>query len=288
MIDYAAIDQGTGLRQLAMRSAPTVLHVLHHGDRVAELTLLWQLCSALQNHGYAVTVVDGTAEESEKNPGLFDLLEQPYGPAPLQDATRWTVIPSAQGLRALANQPRGLERLASLLADSAVLVIYGDAEALGALQDKRHQAQAGSRPVVALTPETSSLLSAYQGIKALASLVRPAEIVAVTVNPLDTPEYLADGIAKSLQNCTMNFLKCPVRHVSTQLKNQVSTVAEQAPEGIRQLALQLLGTYVPAAPLGQLAPSAGLTPIGTRASNLVSPTISARPKVAHDQRLWSH
>ena len=51
MIDYAAMDQGSGLRQLALRSEPTVLTMLQHGDRVAELTLLWQVCSALQNYG---------------------------------------------------------------------------------------------------------------------------------------------------------------------------------------------------------------------------------------------
>ena len=281
MLDYANIDQGSGLRQLAVRSAPTLLTVLHHGDRVAELTTLWQLCSALQNHGYAVSVLDGTAEESDQNPGLLNMLEQPYSPAPLQDAGRWTVIPSALGLVCLAGQrgqTRVEERLSKLLADASVLVVYADAEALGSLQEAPNTC----RPVVALLPETTSLLSAYQGIKSLAALVRPAEIVAVTVNPLDTPEYLAAGIAKSLQNCTMNFLKCPVRHISTQVKNQASPTVEQASEGIRQLALQLLGRPVPAAAIPVL------DPIANSASRVKPPSVSVRPKAAHDQRLWSH
>ena len=281
MIDITVMDQGSGLRQLAMRTAPPVLSVLHHGDRMAELTLLWQLCSALQNHGYAVTVLDGTAEESEKNAGLLNMLEQPYGPAPVQDSAKWTVIPSALGLHYLAGQRAKVqmqERLSHMLADASVLIVYADAQALSSLQSTPNTC----RPVVALMPETSSLLTAYQGIKRLAGQTRPAEVIAVTVSPLDTPEYLAEGIAKSLQNCTMNFLKCPVRHVSTQLKNHASPVVEQAPEGIRQLALQLLGQAV--APVAMQA----MPSIVTSVSELASPPVSARPKVAHDQRLWSH
>jgi len=282
MIDYAAIDQGSGLRQLALRSDPTVLTVLHHGDRVAELTLLWQLCSALQNYGYAVTVVDGTAEESEQNPGLLNMLEQPYGPAPLQDSATWRVIPSALGLQQLKSREPKISlqaRLGNRLSDAAILVVYASAEALGTLRKTEQQNQ----PVVALRPESASLLSAYQGIKALAAWVRPSEVIAVTVNPLDTPEYLAVGIAKSLQNCTMNFLKCPVRHVSTQLKNQELLAAEKVPEGIRQLALQLLGLPVVMAP-ATASPSAVRAP----AANAVSVSTSTRFKATHDHRLWSH
>ena len=275
MIDYAAMDQGSGLRQLALRSEPTVLTMLQHGDRVAELTLLWQVCSALQNYGYTVTVLDGTAEESEANPGLLNMLEEPYAPSPLQDCAKWTVIPSARGLKLLGNLTADMQaRLSNRLSDSAVWVVYASAEALGMLQKNKQN----YRPVVALSPETTSLLSAYQGIKDLALMVRLSEVIAVTVNPLDTPEYLATGIAKSLQNCTMNFLKCPVRHVSTQLKNQESSAAELAPESIRQLALQLLGLPVQASS-SQVAESA--------VASAGAMSASTRPKVAHDHRLWS-
>ena len=262
---------------MALRCEPTLLSVLHHGDRLAELAVLWQLCTALQSHGYSVTVLDGTVHESVENPGLLDMLERPCGAPAVQENGLWAVVPSALGLAQLAqpSNTRTLDKLRQLVTEASVLIVYASPETFAALP----QLSKDRRPVVALSPEMPSLLSAYQGIKLLAGAALPAEVIAVSVSPLDTPEYLADGIVKSLQKCTMNFLKCPVRHVSTQLKMHESSAAEQVPFGVRQLAIQLLAPQ-PVAPLPKLD--------DIPAAHVMVPASLARAKAAHSPRLWSH
>lgn len=288
MLEHGGFDQGSGLRKLALRCEPTVLSVLHHGDTAAELTLLWQLCASLQAQGYSVTVVDGTAEEGPDNPGLLNLLDQPYGQLPAHDMGAWSIVPSARGLAQLQGggaASRALERLKHLLGDASALVLYAGASDLGPLLRPQSGLQ---RVVLPLSPEMPSLLSAYQGLKQLAQQARVAEVMAVTVNPGDSPEYLALNIARSLQTCTMNFLKCAVRHYGIQVPSGDAQVTDGSHETMRQLILHLLdprpSTGRPAAPAGAAEAASGpLNPTTARPGTPV-----ARPRVAHDQRLWSH
>lgn len=288
MLDFPTLNQGSGLRQLAPHAEPTVVSVLHHGDRVAELTLLWQLCSALQAHGYGVTVLDGTAQESPANTGLLDMLDSPYSPHLAHQTGRWAVVPSALGLAQLRQQPqpaKALARLEQLVPDEGVLVIYASAEDLSGLATLQKR----NVPLLSFTPEVTSLLSAYQSIKELSAWSRPQEVIAVTVSPLDSPQYLAESMAKSLQNCTMNFLKCPVRHVSTQLNMVDFKAASLAPEGIRQLALQLLNPQQVGAPVA--APVPRPTAIATKPSlserAATAPRVPVRPKASRNSMQWS-
>lgn len=281
MLEHGGFDQGSGLRQMALRCEPTVLSVLHHGDTAAELTLLWQLCAALQAQGYTVTVVDGTAEESTDNPGLLDLLDQPYRQLPAQELGAWSIVPSARGLAQLqagSAAARALERLKHLLGDASALVLYAAADDLGPLLRQ----PAPQRVILPLSPEMPSLLSAYQGIKQLAQHTRISEVVAVTVNPGDSPEYLAQNIARSLQTCTMNFLKCAVRHHGIQVPSGDAQAADGSSETMRQLTLQLLDPRLSAE-----RPAAQVTPAKpTPSARTTAP--AARARVVHDQRLWSH
>ena len=57
MLEHHA-NQAAGLLGLGSRNGPRMLAVVNHGDEQAELPLLWQLCLALVNLGYAVTVLD--------------------------------------------------------------------------------------------------------------------------------------------------------------------------------------------------------------------------------------
>ncbi len=110
-------------------------------------------------------------------------------------------------------------------------MVYADAETL---TDTFARGQVS--PVLALSPEMPSLLSAYKSLKHLAVQGSLKAATVVTVRPPDSPVYLAQNIAKSLRNCTMNYLKCRIRHFET----STGFDTEKQPDDMRRLALYLL------------------------------------------------
>ncbi len=234
MLDPEGLDQSLGLHQLAAATRPHMISVLHHGDRAAEMSALWQTCNGIQRLGYTLAVLDFTAVETSQNPGLQDALEHRYGPTPKADAA-WSIIPASRGMRALqlqaANASVAANTLAKLFSSYSVLVLYGDADALATVIRGT-----ACGPVVAISPEMPSLLSAYNSLKQLMGQVTLPTGKLVTLREDDTPEHLGQKIAKSLQNCTMKYLKCKLQHL--EISHHIE--ADQQSEGMRRLVLQLL------------------------------------------------
>jgi len=234
MLDPEGLDQSLGLRQLAASALPHLVSVLHHGDRAAEMSALWQTCNGIQRLGYTLAVLDFTAVETPQNPGLQDALEHRFGPSPTTDAA-WSIIPASRGMRALQLQGTRAAAVAhtltKLFSSYAVLVLYGDADALATV------IQATTcGPVVAISPDMPSLLSAYNSLKQLSGQVTLPTGKLVTLREEDTPELLGHKVAKSLQNCTMKYLKCKLQHL--EISHHIE--ADQQSEGMRRLVLQLL------------------------------------------------
>lgn len=249
MLEFAGFDQGAGLRQVAAQNAPHLLSVVQHGDRTAEMCLLWQVCSELHSTGTTLGVLDTTATETHESPGLQDMLDGAYRPQ-ASGTDRglgnrlWAVIPAANGMRSLihaVNEPHlgtnrsghttAAQTLNHLFHGFSTLVVYADAETLA---ETLHLGQ--SSTVVALSPDMTSLLSAYKSLKQMANGGALQAVSIVTVSPPASPLYLAHKIAKSLQKCTMNFLKCGVQHYNTSTHFDV----EQPSDGVRRLVLNVL------------------------------------------------
>jgi hypothetical protein len=232
MLEFAGFDQGDGLRQGARHDAPHLLSVVQHGDRAAEMSLLWQLCSALHSTDTRMAVLDATATETDDNPGLQAMLDGANRPQPVGSGA-WRVTPAATGMRSLAGQvmKEPQDTLNSLFNGFNTLVVYADADTLA---ETLRLGQ--SSTVVALSPEMPSLLSAYKSLKHMASFGPLRAVSIVTVNPPDSPVYLAQSIAKNLQKCTMNFLKCRVQHYGTSTQFD----AEYPSDGVRRLVLNVL------------------------------------------------
>ena len=86
------INQAAGLQGLVQPCGPRIMAMVSHGDEGAELPLLWRLCWTLADFGYTVTVLDATTFESESNPGLDQLFENPYLHSETRsDAPEWLV-----------------------------------------------------------------------------------------------------------------------------------------------------------------------------------------------------
>lgn len=252
MLDPEGMDQSQGLRQLASTALPHLISVLHHGDRAAEMSALWQTCNGIQRLGYPLAVLDFTAAETTQNPGLQDALEHRYGPTPTPDAG-WTIIPASRGMRALQLQGTSARAaattLSKLFSAYSVLVLYGDADALATVIQST-----ACGPVVAISPEMPSLLSAYNSLKQLMGQVALPSGKLVTLKDDDTPEHLGQKVAKSLQNCTMKYLKCKLQHF--EISHQIE--ADQQSESMRRLVLQLLDDKpLSPAPMARLGPANG-------------------------------
>ena len=241
MLELTGFDQGEGLRLAAASNGPQLLCVVQHGDRQAELSAMWQICTAIQRLGYPLGMLDATQRETSDNPGLQAILAHGYPPQAADNAA-WPILPAARGLRQLAqpwavqalpdtgpaNASRTLQRLFS---DLGALVIYADADTLVDVMPMAH-----ARPVLALSPEMPSLLSAYRSLKQLSHLgaLKSAAIVTVAA-PNSTPR-LGQSLFKSLQKCTMKHLHCTLSHFD------VSTLSDtdKPSEVVRKLVIQML------------------------------------------------
>lgn len=241
MLELTGFDQGEGLRQTAAGDGPQLLCVVQHGDRQAELSAMWQICTAIQRLGYPLGMLDATQRETSDNPGLQAILAHGYPPQAADNAA-WPILPAARGLRQLAqpwavqalpdtgpaNASRTLQRLFS---DLGALVIYADADTLVDVMPLAH-----ARPVLALSPEMPSLLSTYRSLKQLSSLGALRNATVVTVEAPNSTPQLARSVVKSLQNCTMKYLQCTLSHFD------ISTPSEtdKPSDVMRRLVMQML------------------------------------------------
>ncbi len=206
MLEHYA-NQASGLLGLGSQSGPKIIAMVSHGDEHAELPLLWQLCLSMVQLGYSITVLDGTTAESETNPGLEQLLENTHwSDGGASGIPAWTVMPSANGLRALCGaaeaHTRSLYPLCKVVPPERVLALYCNAEWMTALLGDGQ-----TEPLLAVSPTRSSLLSSYAALKRLliTGNLRPTIINMLQDTDHHTPDRAADTLS-GLRACAERFL----------------------------------------------------------------------------------
>ncbi|QDL56103.1 MinD/ParA family protein [Rhodoferax aquaticus] len=201
------LNQAAGLLELAEPPAPKLMAVVSHGDEQSELPLLWRLCAALVDFGYAVTVLDGTTRESEANPGLEQYLENGYWTSDdKEDVPAWSIIPAGLGLRSLGSmadsQAQTLAYLHQLFQNEGIVLIYDSADCLVPLLY-----DTGISPLLVLTPLRSSLITSYRSLKHLLLNGRlEPTIVEMAHRQGALPPNKLGNVANSLTECAKNFL----------------------------------------------------------------------------------
>src|SRR5690606_25984059 len=132
-----ALHQAAGLHGFTPEQQLRLLPVVSQaGPDSTPLEMLWQLCSSLQRLSYPVVVLDGTAHEGPRSPGLAQLLDGLAWPgATAQAGASLPVVPAAQGLARLARRAGSgaLAPLAPLFRSYAVAVLYAPVELVAPL-----------------------------------------------------------------------------------------------------------------------------------------------------------
>ncbi len=236
MLDHFS-NQAAGLLGMTNQPGPRMLAVVNHGDDQAELPLLWQLCLALVNFGYSVTVLDATTLESHTNPGLAQLLDNNHWhDEPVRDTPAWTVLPSGTGLQNLCAAPQppahSLAHLGQLFRTDGVVILYCKAEWVASLLgDCRVE------PLLAVSPLRTSLMTSYVALK---RLLISGKLKPTIVNMVQDSD--SDGVAPSnvvslgLSECARKFLGHDVKTLDIAVQS-----GEAAQNGdIQRLALRLL------------------------------------------------
>ena len=214
--------------------------MVSHGDERVELPLLWQLCMALSEFGYAVTVLDATACETDTNPGLEHMLNSSNWRASSDDPF-WTVVPSALGLQTLCacalGQKATLGRLGQVMPRDGVVILYCNAEWLTTLIGNSH-----ASPLLAVSSMKTSLMTSYLALK---RLLKKGDLEPTVVNLV--PERGAGAI--SLGECAKNFLGYDVKPI------KIVARSDDTPAGddLQRLALRLLESAIPLASRSAMA-----------------------------------
>ncbi|AVO49729.1 hypothetical protein C6568_11035 [Melaminivora suipulveris] len=230
-----AVHQAAGLHAFAPEQQLRLLPVAAPqaaADRTS-LELLWQICSSLQRLSYPVVVLDGTARESERAPGLAHLLDGlawPGGGTAAADAASLAVLPAASGLTRLARPTGGprLAPLAGLFRSYAVAVLYAGVESLAPLLRG-----SGCVPLVMTGPAAQGLVGAYRQLKHLALHAGVPLCAVASIRPPCAPEQAAQT-GEALATLQRSALAQLGLHIHT------TAVAAERAQDIQRLALQLL------------------------------------------------
>lgn len=235
-------NQAAGLLELATPQAPKLMAVVSHGDEQSELPVLWRLCSSLVDFGYTVTVLDATTTESDTNPGLEQLLEYAYWRGMENpDAPAWNVIPAAMGLQSLcalpARKTQSLQHLGRLFFHEGVVILYGKAEWLTPLL-----ANSGVKPLLAVAPVKSSLLTSYLALK---RLLLKGGLAPTIVNMVEEKRRATgmqmNTVANNLSDCARNFLGFEVNALDITTPDDDDRPCVE----IQRLALRMLESALP-------------------------------------------
>ena len=236
MLDHFS-NQAAGLLGMTNQPGPRMLAVVNHGDDQAELPLLWQLCLALVNFGYSVTVLDATTLESDANPGLAQLLDNSHWhDEPVRDTPAWTVLPSSMGLQNLCAAPQppvhSLQRLGQLFRTDGVVILYCKAEWIATLLG-----ECPVEPLLAVSPLRTSLMTSYVALKRLliSGKLKPTIVNMVQDSDLDRIAP-ANAVSLGLSECAKKFLGHDIK------AQDIAVQGGEAPQNgdIQRLALRLL------------------------------------------------
>ncbi|MBK6998588.1 MAG: hypothetical protein IPH35_00945 [Rhodoferax sp.] len=229
-------NQASGLLGLIPPPAPKCIAMVSHGDEQAELPLLWRLCLALVNYGYAVTVLDATTCESETNPGLEQLLDDVHeGGINRAEVTEWAVLPAARAVHGMCAWPERksehLQQIGRLFPQYGVVILYSRAEWIVSLMGG-----CAIDPLLAVSPTRNSLLTGYQALK---RLLLNGKLQPTIVNV--QTEQMAHSSVTNLGECAKNFLGYETRSI-----NITTSAGDELPHGeMQRLALRLLESAMP-------------------------------------------
>ncbi len=234
----AGVHQGVGLQGLAFQTAPHLVVLASHEDRATELPLLWDLCQSWTELGYPVVVLDATQSESAERPGLQQLLDphcRPHErPQPALD-TAWAIHPARLGLGQLCQRTAApLTALAQLFAQHDVVLLYMPADQLAEQLEGQ-----GIEPLLAVSAQERSVLTAYQAVKMLLvkGKLQPTLVTLVDSADADSLAHSAK-LQHSLQGCAMSFLGRRV----TALQVDTHAASDASRRDMDRLALRLLET----------------------------------------------
>ncbi len=237
------LNQASGLLGLADTAGPQLIAVVSHGDERSELPSLWQLCAALVELDYTVTVLDATHSESADNPGLQQLLEYRFGYGPVESyASEWNVLPAAQGIHSLCVpdvtlDTAPLQRIGHLFGAHCIVILFARADTLGSLLEG-----SGVQPLICVSNEKNSLLSSYLTLK---HLLIHARLHPTLLNraggPHNRESAHAGSVCGNLRTCARNFLGYEVNAIT--IDTSLSELQQSAT--MRRLALRLLESALP-------------------------------------------
>lgn len=234
------ISQGAGLHAIAATPAPRIVALASYGNRQAELSLLWSLCSAWADLDYTVLVLDVTVAESEAQPGLLQLLANQHRVLDAQtDGVAWPIVPAARGFSQLCQQalpgtrPSLADTLGQLFGSHEVVLVYADAAALTAAF-----ADSALQPLLTLSASPVSTLPAYRALKLMLINGRLEPTIVASGAPSEpTSMPPRHDLSASLQDCAQAFLG---RRLTTLKINPRREGADVPYDDIHRLALRLL------------------------------------------------
>jgi hypothetical protein len=244
------LNQAAGLQGLPCKTGAQLIAMISHGDDLAELPLLWQMCSVLVELGYPVTVLDGTSTETNSNSGLAQLLQHAFRHNHSDKSTlNWTVLPAAQGFADLCESSARLQRLGALFDSEDLVIAYGDAQTLATLL-----ANTSCMPVLSISDNKNSLLTSYLALK---RLLVTGRLTPLMVNLVQETRESIDSHSsiklKNLMACANNFLGFDTRVF------QVVASADNIPDAadVRKLTMGLLDSAITLTPSTSMPFNAG-------------------------------
>lgn len=229
------VNQAAGLQGLAPHPAPKLIAVASHGQQKGELPLLWSLCTTWVDMGLPVMVLDGHTQESPKNPGLMNMLDDPMGDFQDEHETvSWTVLPAALGFAHLMGQGFNSHTVGKLFQNYSVVVLYTSAATLSGLIQG-----SGLAPLLVVAPLQASSLSAYQALKQLQLEAHLSPTVANIAMVANAASAKSRPI-QNLQHCAMTFLGIDIKPITV----SATANATDSQDEISRLALRLLESTV--------------------------------------------
>lgn len=235
------LHQASGLLGLGDAAQVQLIGMVSHGDELAELPLLWRLCSVMVDLGYQVTVLDATKSESTHNPGLEQLLSYRRAHSSSEaDAPDWSVIPAARGILQLCQLQtstlQSLRTLGQLFRGTGVVILHGSADLLVQLLQG-----SPTRPLLAVSAAKSTLLTSYLALKRLLIQGNLEPIILNMMQSEHSQSALGASATTNLSECARNFLGYEVKAMELDpLANDLTVTST-----VRHLATMLLETAVP-------------------------------------------
>ena len=263
--------QASGLAGLAEPTGPQLIAMVCRGEAQTELPVLWQLCGALCDLEYPVTVLDATQWESDENPGLLQWLDCRIGVAHAN--AQWpgcAIVPGAGGIEQFADAQQ-LQETATLFGHDGVVILYADTSTL-----VRLLAGTAVRPLLCACRERSSLLSGYQALK---RLLQDGRLEPTILNMMAGDEPATSGAAQApvhsdnLAECARQFLGFDVNSIQFDSSRSVQHRSMQ----MCQLAMRLLENALPlqATPATSATTSAATSAVTASAHHSVHPSMHA-------------